>query len=219
MLYKIFIYAYKLFISIITNFVWLIKCIATKNTITSKARIYNCSLKINGKNNKIILSNGVKLNHVMIAISGDNHEIVIKDKVVFREGGKIRLEGQSNNLTIDENSNLVNVFFSIGDSNTKILIGKNCLFSAEVIFRNWDNHSIVSVEDPLTRRNKGKDIIVDDHVWIGYGVTILKNIKIGSDAIIGTMSLVNKSVPENSIVSGNPAILVRNNVSWNEKWL
>jgi acetyltransferase-like isoleucine patch superfamily enzyme len=40
---------------------------------------------------------------------------------------------------------------------------------------------------------------------IGSGVTILSNVVVGEEAIVGAGSVVTKSVPPNAIVAGNPA--------------
>ena len=44
---------------------------------------------------------------------------------------------------------------------------------------------------------------------IGSGATILANVKIGENAIIGAGSMVTKDVPANAVVAGNPARLIR----------
>ena len=44
---------------------------------------------------------------------------------------------------------------------------------------------------------------------IGSGATILCNLTIGENAIIGAGSVVTKNVPPNAIVAGNPAKLLR----------
>jgi acetyltransferase-like isoleucine patch superfamily enzyme len=44
---------------------------------------------------------------------------------------------------------------------------------------------------------------------IGTGVTILANITIGENAIVGAGSVVTKDVPANTIVAGNPARVLR----------
>ena len=56
--------------------------------------------------------------------------------------------------------------------------------------------------------NKG-DIIVQDDVWIGYGVTILSGVTIGQGAVIGAKSVVAKDVPPYSIFCGNKVIKYR----------
>ncbi|MEW5868461.1 MAG: acyltransferase [Chloroflexota bacterium] len=40
-------------------------------------------------------------------------------------------------------------------------------------------------------------IIIEDDVWISFGVTILKGVKIGTGSIIGAGSLVTKDIPPN----------------------
>lgn len=49
---------------------------------------------------------------------------------------------------------------------------------------------------------------IGDNVFIGMRTTILKGVQIGNNVIIGANSLVNKSVPDNCVVAGNPAKVV-----------
>ncbi|HHQ4902893.1 TPA: acyltransferase, partial [Aeromonas veronii] len=51
-------------------------------------------------------------------------------------------------------------------------------------------------------------ITIDDHVWIGLGVTILKGVYIGEGAVIAAQSVVTKNVDAYSIVAGNPAKII-----------
>jgi acetyltransferase-like isoleucine patch superfamily enzyme len=44
---------------------------------------------------------------------------------------------------------------------------------------------------------------------IGSGATILSNLSIGENAIVGAGSVVTKDVPPNSVVAGNPAKVLR----------
>ena len=54
-----------------------------------------------------------------------------------------------------------------------------------------------------------EDIFIGDDVWISANVTVLKGVKIGNGAVIGAGTVVTKDVPENAIVVGNPARLLR----------
>lgn len=54
-----------------------------------------------------------------------------------------------------------------------------------------------------------KPIIIEDKVWIGFGVTILKGVKIGEGAVIGAKSVVTKNVPPWTVVGGNPAQILK----------
>ena len=53
---------------------------------------------------------------------------------------------------------------------------------------------------------------IGDEVSIGANATILPNISIGSNSIVGAGSVVTKNVPENVVVVGNPAKIIRNNI-------
>lgn len=53
-------------------------------------------------------------------------------------------------------------------------------------------------------------LTVGDFVWIGAGSIILPGVhRIGNNAIIGAGSVVTKDVPDDVIIAGNPAVLVR----------
>lgn len=52
------------------------------------------------------------------------------------------------------------------------------------------------------------EIRVGNNVFIGMGALILPNVTIGNNCIVGACSVVTRSVPDGSIVAGNPARLV-----------
>ena len=54
-----------------------------------------------------------------------------------------------------------------------------------------------------------KDVIIDEDVWIGCNVTILKGVHIGRGSIVAAGSIVTRSVPVYSIVGGNPARVIK----------
>lgn len=53
------------------------------------------------------------------------------------------------------------------------------------------------------------ETIIEDQVSIGSSATILGGLRIGKNSIIGAGSVVTKNVPENTIVAGNPAKVIR----------
>lgn len=55
----------------------------------------------------------------------------------------------------------------------------------------------------------GKEIHVGSDVWIGGGSIICPGVKIGNRAIIGAGSVVTKDVPDDVIVAGNPARIIK----------
>lgn len=51
-------------------------------------------------------------------------------------------------------------------------------------------------------------VVIGNNVFVGANTTILKNTKIGNNVIIGANSLVNKDIPDNVVVAGNPAEVI-----------
>jgi acetyltransferase-like isoleucine patch superfamily enzyme len=51
-------------------------------------------------------------------------------------------------------------------------------------------------------------------VWIGTGATVLAGVTIGDGAVIAAGSVVAAAVPGQTLVAGNPARVVREDVSW-----
>lgn len=52
-------------------------------------------------------------------------------------------------------------------------------------------------------------IRIEKNVWIGEGVVILPNVRIGENSIIGANSVITKDIPKNSVVGGNPVKIIR----------
>ena len=55
------------------------------------------------------------------------------------------------------------------------------------------------------RREQIAPVVIGDHCWIAADVTILRGVEIGAHSVIGTRSLVTRSLPPHSLAFGNPA--------------
>ena len=175
-----------------------------------------CTIIVKGNDNTIEIGSKVRMKNVTVTITGNGHHLKIGDGVKFVHGGRIRLEDISNSIEIGPNTTIYNAFMSAGDKSTKIIIGRNCLFSVDVILRTSDSHSIFSA-DGNKRINIGEDIILGDHVWLCNGVNVLKGVTIGGGSVVGTQSVVTKGITSNSIACGNPARIVKSDIRWDEQ--
>ncbi len=54
-----------------------------------------------------------------------------------------------------------------------------------------------------------KPVHIKRNCWIGAGATILRGVTIGENSVVGAASVVTKDVPDNVIVAGNPAKIIR----------
>ena len=91
----------------------------------------------------------------------------------------------------------------------KITIGNGVVISENVTVRDSDDHEIVGSTKPMTM-----PIAIGNHVWIGMNVTVLKGVKIGDGSIIAAGAVVTKDVPENCLIAGVPARIVKTGVQW-----
>ena len=98
-----------------------------------------------------------------------------------------------------------------------VSIGKDCMFSDEVLMQCGSQHSIISLEEGR-QINTGKSIIkIGDHVWLGRRSTVVSSsrmVNIGDGSILGINSTLTRSIPATSLAVGAPASVVREKVSW-----
>jgi acetyltransferase-like isoleucine patch superfamily enzyme len=136
-------------------------------------------------------------------------------------------------------SKFINLYgCQIGD-NTKIgafveiqknaTVGKNCKISSHTFVCEgvtiedevFIGHGVTFVNDMYPRAATAAGEIQTERDWkvqatlikkgasIGSGATILADVTVGENAMVGAGSVVTKSVPANAIVAGNPARVLR----------
>lgn len=106
--------------------------------------------------------------------------------------------------------------------NARLTIGKGCGFSGTVIgcfseivlkegVRCGANTLITDsdwhLEDP--RSGTPRPITIEENVWLGVNVTVMKGVTIGKNSVIGAGSVVTKDIPANVIAAGNPCKVLK----------
>lgn len=94
-----------------------------------------------------------------------------------------------------------------------ITIGDYCAISHNVTIIDSDFHSLI-VDGEEKPRFGQKGITIGDHVWIGTGATILKDVTIGEGAVIAAGAVVTSDVPPHTLVGGVPAKVLKTNIDW-----
>ncbi len=90
-----------------------------------------------------------------------------------------------------------------------VSIGRECIVADRVMLIDFD-HGVVEVERPIREQGIYKrDVRVGHNVWVGYGACFLRGVTVGDNAIVGTYAVVTKDVPDNAVVGGVPAELIR----------
>lgn len=140
-------------------------------------------------------------------------------------GSSIRI-GDNCGFNSSKTSNKIGVYVPCMLSTLKrgatIVIGNNCGFSGTVIgaaksitlgsnVRCGANTLITDTDwhtdDPRT--SPDASVIIEDNVWLGYGVKVLKGVTIGENSLIGACSVVTKDIPSNVVAAGNPCCVIR----------
>lgn len=86
-----------------------------------------------------------------------------------------------------------------------IRIGNNVLIGHQVVFASLD-HDLAA--EKRANLYPGR-IVVEDDVWIGANATITKGVTIGRGSVVAAGAVVNQNVPENTIVAGIPAKVIK----------
>ena len=100
------------------------------------------------------------------------------------------------------------VFFNHNCSITcseSITSGSHCMFANNLVIIDHD-HEIG--EYGVTGTLISKPIVIEDRVWCGANVTIIKGVHIGTGAVIAAGAVVTKDVPERAVVAGVPGKVI-----------
>lgn len=162
------------------------------------------SINLNGT--MLLSDNNIKGSNIQSNLRMDkNSKLIVKNHFSIYYGADIILF---------KNSRLVlgSGFFNSNIKircHEKIEIGENVAISHDVTIMDSDAH-----EGLWEGYKKTEPIKIDNHVWIGTRVTILKGVTVGENAVIGAGSVVTKDVPANTLVAGVPAKVIKRDINW-----
>lgn len=184
----------------------------SNNSVIIESKRHDFVIRIYGDNNTIKIGPNSRLKNTLVNISGENNRLIAEPGSKFDGPCEITLEGNAT-LYIGANSGIRGVCFVAKDG--AIRVGRNCMFSYGIVIRNNDAHKVLDNDGYIT--NLPRDITIKDHVWLCERCAILKGVTIGEDSIVAFGAIVTKSCPPNSILAGNPAMVVKQSINWLNK--
>ncbi|MDR0918694.1 MAG: acyltransferase [Oscillospiraceae bacterium] len=175
----------------------------------------NSVLKM-GKNSKLIVAGKLVLgfgtcsgHETTVLQVRDNGTMIVNGTFHINFGSYINIFGGT--LTVGggmlgRNSNIYTI------KNT--VIGNNFLSAANTHITDTSNHKIFDMTTGERISVAKRPITIGQHVWLGLGTSILKDVNIGHNSVIGARSVVTKNVPSHCIAVGNPAKVIKENIDW-----
>lgn len=155
--------------------------------ISRSAILYGQNVFFQSEKNSIVISDHTRLGHGVRIKSGFQGKIIIGKSVL-----------------IDDNSYV--------SAHERIVIGDESMIAANVYIVDFNHLYPLQKSKKLIGKKSGYEaeaIVIGRYVWIGANAVILKGVTIGDNAVVGASSVVTKDVPENTVVAGCPAKVIK----------
>lgn len=139
-----------------------------------------------------------------VRVMKNNGTVTLGDRVFLHR--YVKLSAYGGNIEIGNNSYIGDRTEIHAGESVKIGNGVNIAWDCNILDR--DYHAFESEVEVV------KPVVIEDNVWIGCRSIILKGVTIGEGAVVAAGSIVTRDVPAKCLVAGNPARVVKENVTW-----
>jgi acetyltransferase-like isoleucine patch superfamily enzyme len=184
----------------------------------------NLDLFLNYVKNKLAIQSGSEIHIFMVGLAQEAMKITAELNNKYHEPDEIRaFMSKLLGRKVDESFNLFPPFYT--DCGKNIHIGKNVFINSGCRFQDQGGitigdgaligHNAVMAtlnhdSSPEKRSTTYQaPIVIGKNVWVGANATILQNVTVGENAIIAAGAVVTKDVPENTVVGGVPARVIK----------
>lgn len=144
-------------------------------------------------------------------------QFCIGDNCRFFDHGVLRV-GSESECFIGNNCSFEHGYLISLMANTELRVGNDLMASYNTFLFTSDGHPIFDINTGICL-NAPTEIhrktVIGDHVWLGYDSTIIgKGTIIGAGSVVGAKSFVRGQYPNNCIIAGVPAKIIKRDIAW-----
>ena len=187
------------------------------NKIIGMPELINTQINFRGKNNILFCDNNIKLENVILDFNGNNSIIYLSSNL----GNDFKVEIYNNSfLFLGRDCKLgFSVKITVYESQN-VFIGDDCIIGDNTCISTSNSYPIY---DGITKKriNYSESVFIGDHVFLGNSSYISRGVYIGSGAIVRDCTFLEaySKIPSNSLLSGNPAVIIQENVFFTDEFL
>lgn len=165
---------------------------------------------------RITKGENIKFNGFPLIKCKPNSTIRIGNSCIFNSAQNSNLVGINRPCTIATHKRkaLLSIGNNCGFSGTvigafdNIKIGNRVICGANTVITDSDWHGILPTQRS-SKYAKSAPIVIEDDVWLGLNVVVLKGVTIGEGSVIAANSVVVGNVPPCVIAGGNPCKVIK----------
>lgn len=144
----------------------------------------------------------------LVEFSGRVFVGVFPSPYFFSSYSYIEARNSTARISIGDGTWINNGFTAIAE-HCSIEIGKRVLIGTNVEIFDSDFHGIHIADREKSKPEWGKSVVIEDDVFIGSSVRVMKGVTIGKGSVIANSSVVVKNIPAGVVAGGNPARVIK----------
>ena len=146
---------------------------------------------------------------------------VRSSRLILHENSRLVCKGHLQSFEAVRIECLPNAIIEIGDKTyinhdseircrERVTIGNNVSIAYGVLIQDSDYHT--TFDEAGNPKPETLPIKIEDNVWVGANALILKGVTIGKGSIVAAGAVVTKDVASHTLVAGNPARVIKQNI-------
>jgi len=143
-----------------------------------------------------------------ICFSGQVKIGVFPSPLFFSTYAYLEARNSTAQISIGDGTWINNGFSGIAE-HTSITIGRRVFVGTSVEIFDSDFHGIHIDDRGRSIAEWARPVVVEDDVFLGSNVKVLKGVTIGRGSVIACGSVVTKDIPPGVVAGGNPARVIR----------